>query len=280
MAKKMIKYSIEDLSESLEAVGVSNGDSVLAHSAIQNLGVISGSDIESIPTLIIDALLERIGKSGTLLMPSFSWDFPKTKHCDLRESKSKMGILTECFRKMHGVRRSFHPMYSFCATGNRSDYLTNYLVPEYHPFKKESVMGRLYDDNAVVLFVGTDIRYCTFMVYCEFQCGIEYRFEKPFRGLVIGQNGLADNGEFYHFCRPQSEKIEEDYLRIKERLLKDGILKSIPLGMGEICSFRTRPFFDSVKKYLKEDPWILLKQKPLKLYGYSNGQEFIRREIS
>jgi aminoglycoside N3'-acetyltransferase len=225
-------------------------------------------------------LFQKVGKEGTVLMPSFAWDFPKTRYCDLRKMQSKMGVLTECFRKMQGVIRSVHPMYSFCGKGNRSDYFIDSDNPEYHPFKRQSVMGKMYDNDVKMVFVGTDIRHCTFIVYCEYHNGIEYRFEKPFFGKVIGQSGKYYEGEFYHFCRPQSEEVIEDYLKIKDKLIEDGVWKVSRVGCGEVCSIRARELFDKIQQYLVEDPWILLKNKPINLYEYKDGKEIIKRRLT
>jgi aminoglycoside N3'-acetyltransferase len=244
------------------------------------LGKISGIEIKFIPQSIVELLFQKIGQDGTLLMPSFSWDFPKTKYCDLREMQSKMGVLTEYFRKNNGVVRSCHPMYAFCAKGNRDSYFVAPDSPEYHPFKRQSVMGKLYDDNAKILFIGTDIRYCTFVVYCEYHHGVEYRFDKPFFGKVISKSGKCYDGEFYHFCRPQSEDVIEDYLKVKNKLINDGVLKISSVGSGEICSIRTQDLFLKIGQYLREDPWVLLKNKPINLYEYRDGKEVVKRQLA
>jgi hypothetical protein len=56
-----------EIVSALKQVGIAPGDLVLVHSAMSPLGYIDGG-----ADTVIDALLEVIGKEGTLLMPAFS----------------------------------------------------------------------------------------------------------------------------------------------------------------------------------------------------------------
>ena len=68
-----------------------------------------------------------------------------------------MGIITEYFRKLNDVFRSFHPTDSVCAKGRLAEYYTNshfgQLTPynEYSPFRKLCLM------NGKILMLGTTL---------------------------------------------------------------------------------------------------------------------------
>src|SRR5262245_25669165 len=58
-----------DLRRDLEHLGLRPGDTVLVHSSLSRLGFVEGG-----AEAVIDALLDAIGPSGTLCMPSFPFD--------------------------------------------------------------------------------------------------------------------------------------------------------------------------------------------------------------
>ena len=275
----MQSYTKDDLLDALDRVGVSSGDVMLVHSAVHSLGVLAGTDFQQIPDALTKTLLDALGPAGTLIMPAFLYDFPKTGECDLRTAASRVGILTEHFRQREDVLRSCHPMFSFCGVGPSAAELLRPDAAEYHPFKADSVMGRLHDRNAIIVLLGVDIRICTYTVYCEYSHGVPYRFDKPFRGRVISARGDAFAGDFYHFCFPMNGEIREDYSLAQERLLTDGVLKTSVLGMGRVYAFRAAEYHDSLGRYLESDPWFLLPGKPGRFYEYVDGEEKVKEVL-
>ena len=60
------RYSAEDLAEGIAALGVGEGDLVIAWSSLSQLGWVEGG-----PDAVVDALLSAVGEQGTLVMPAF-----------------------------------------------------------------------------------------------------------------------------------------------------------------------------------------------------------------
>lgn len=107
-----------------------NGDFeiLMVHSAYDRmLPMYSGKYQE-----IIQELMDLCGKDRTLVMPAFVLggkagdpiEFYRTRNFDLNRTPSEMGLLTELFRRMPGVRRSLHPTHSISAFGPLAEQLT------------------------------------------------------------------------------------------------------------------------------------------------------------
>lgn len=159
------------LVEDLRALGLRAGATVLVHSALSALGWVSGGAVA-----VIEALLEVLGASGTLMMPTHSsalsepshWRNPPTPEWwwpIIRDTASAyradltptlgMGAIPETFRKLDGVLRSAHPQSSFAALGPHAAVLT-----EHHRLERGlgegSPLGRLYALGGSVLLLGVD----------------------------------------------------------------------------------------------------------------------------
>ena len=107
-----------ELEADLRNLGVTAGRDLLIHSSMSKIGPVQGG-----AETVIRALQALAGPAATLIMPAYP--MPSTMSQWMRDpapfhvsdSPSRMGILTEVFRKMPGVLRSAHPSHSVAALG-------------------------------------------------------------------------------------------------------------------------------------------------------------------
>jgi aminoglycoside N3'-acetyltransferase len=119
---------MNDFSSLMDAIGLAEGDSLFVHCGFSRL-----KRFRLPPEGVIEALARRIGNSGTLIMPSFSLSFSVLKgYCSLQaipefdvvKTPSNLGLLSETFRTLKGVRRGANPVFSVCAGGPLAETLT------------------------------------------------------------------------------------------------------------------------------------------------------------
>lgn len=148
--------------EQLKKVGLKSGEVVMLHSSLSKMGYVEGG-----PQTIIDSILNVIGDEGTLVMPAFpaigfNYDYLMTNPVfDIANTPSKMGVITEVFRKMKQVKRSLHPTDSVCALGKQADYLTKDHVNQLTPYNENSPFYRLCELKAKIILMGVDLNSLT-----------------------------------------------------------------------------------------------------------------------
>jgi aminoglycoside 3-N-acetyltransferase len=156
------------LVDGLRAVGIRPGDVVLVHSSLRSLGFVVGG-----AQAAVDALLEAVGRTGTVVVPTHSDPWSEPSHWDpkppegwfdtIRASMppfhprltptTRMGAVVECMRRYPGFRRSWHPRVSFGGIGPRIDeVLAEHAVPS--GFGEQSPLGKLYAADASILLLG------------------------------------------------------------------------------------------------------------------------------
>lgn len=159
----------EDLIRGFKEIGVKEGQQIIVHTSLRSLGFVCGG-----AQIVIEALLEAVGKEGTIMMPTQSWknldpdsgvhwEEPKEWWQAIRDNwpaydkditpTNTMGAVAEMFRKWPEAKRSDHPARSFAALGKNADF----LIKDHdlsNIFGKNSPIEKLYQLNGYVLQIG------------------------------------------------------------------------------------------------------------------------------
>jgi aminoglycoside 3-N-acetyltransferase len=146
----------------LQQAGIRQSDVLMVHSSLSKMGFVEGG-----ASTLIKTLQEAIGITGTLVMPSFpaigfNHDYLKqTSVFDVEQTPSKMGSVTETFRLLPHVKRSWHPTDAVCALGPQANFLTNTHHLQTTPYHIESPFYKLCELNAKILLIGVDFNSLT-----------------------------------------------------------------------------------------------------------------------
>lgn len=220
--------------DTLKSIGVKEGDVVMLHSSLSKLGY-----VEDGATTIINSFLTVIKKSGTLVMPSFpamgfNYDYLKTNPLfDVKNTPSKMGIITENFRKMQYAKRSLHPTDSVCAFGRRADEITKTHYNQITPYNQNSPFYKLVELNAKIVLLGVDLDSLTNFHTLEdaienFKFPVYHSTE--FKTQLIDENGVLQT-MLTKVHNPEYSKKRQCNAFIKP-FIDAGLMKSFTLGLA------------------------------------------------
>ncbi len=116
------------LRRDFEALGIATGDTVMVHSSLARIGYLEGG-----PRSVVDALVETVGPSGTVVIPTY-WVPGGTvlETCriegyvfDPRTHGSHLGRLSSEFLRYPDIERSIHPTHSVSAFGREARAVTD-----------------------------------------------------------------------------------------------------------------------------------------------------------
>lgn len=151
---------------------------MLVHSSLSTLSSVDGN-----PHTVLAALWNACMREHmALVMPAHSDMLPnKLEVPVLFDRKTTpcihMGILAETFRTMRGVKRSRHPLLSFCAKGPKAAYILSGHIGETG-LGYDSPLGKLYAMDALVLMLGTGYDTCTALHLTEYTRNAQERNKK------------------------------------------------------------------------------------------------------
>ncbi|NLX59836.1 MAG: AAC(3) family N-acetyltransferase [Phycisphaerae bacterium] len=150
------------IADGLRQLGVRPGEILLLHSSLKSLGRVEGG-----PQTLIAAIQDVLTPDGTLVMPTLTWDtvHAKQPRFDVRTSPSRVGLVTETFRTMPGVRRSLHPTHSLAAWGRLRDELLDGHETCTSAGPLGSPYHRIVERRGRILFLGCRLSSNT-MMHC------------------------------------------------------------------------------------------------------------------
>jgi aminoglycoside 3-N-acetyltransferase len=243
--------TFEKLLEGFRDLGVQEGDTLLVHSSYKSFGEVEGG-----PQTVIQALEAALGPQGTLIMPTFNFDFNKGVPWDVRTTASKMGVLTEVVRKDSRARRVFHPFYSFAILGRHADMLGRLRYKS--SYERNSVFGKLRDLDGKIMVIGLSYNdSMTFFHHIEQMEGVDYRFLKQFTGEVTDENGNTYTDTFEMLVRDIDRGVRTMVDPMGKLMEEAGVIKSAKIGEADVKLMRANEVYEFTAREMKRDPHLL-----------------------
>ncbi|NCT82166.1 MAG: AAC(3) family N-acetyltransferase [Comamonadaceae bacterium] len=172
---KFFAFDAPGLRARLTQLGLKPGDAVLVHASFDAFEGFQGK-----PNDVIQALQAVVGPQGLLLMPTMGFTGSAIDHArsgqvfDVRRSPSRMGLISELFRRTAGVVRSVHPTHPVACWGQGAEQVAQGHHLCATPCGRGSPFEALAQRQGKILLLGTDISVLTFYHY------LEERFEAQF----------------------------------------------------------------------------------------------------
>lgn len=188
------QFDAEGFRHALQLLGVRRGDWLMVHASLPVLSGYTGRPIE-----IVDALKATVCDEGLLVMPSMPYtDSSKAyllrgEPLKLRHSPSRMGLVSEVFRRGRGVIRSASPTHPLLAWGGEAAAFVAGHGHTDRAFGAASPFQRLLERQAKLLCVGTGPESITFTHFLEDRLAVALPFPlydaETLDGVVIEADG-------------------------------------------------------------------------------------------
>lgn len=255
-------YAKKLIEQALQKVGIEKGDIILVHSDSTPVFELGDPNFLVNPLdLLKKCFLNILGPTGTLVVPTFNWDFCKGKPYSHEKSISQVGIFTNYILWDNTSYRSFHPIYSFSAIGPDAKNICDNISKS--SFGRGSVFHKLHKINAKIVYFNLS-SISTFMHYIEQSIGVDYRFLKYFQGKVE-KDGIEWEDSFDFYVRYLDREVIPSKTRLRNYLESTGKMnKTILANKYPISLAKADDIYQAALKKLKKDPYYLLKHPPKK----------------
>jgi len=240
---------LASLAHDLRAIGLRPRDIVLVHSSYRSLGI-------DHPETLIQALIQVIDDTGTLLLPALSYlQTPPTIHNTLT-TPSCVGFLAEHFRTRPGTRRSLHPTHSVCGIGARVGELLGNHGDDTTPCGPHSPFHKLSHCGGKILMLGCGLRPNTTMHAIEEYTQPPYLFGEPLTYTLTDAAGITFEKTYtpHHFVG-----FVQRYDRVAA-LLDNRQLVPGHVGMASAYLIDAQALCQQALVQLNHDPYFFVEQ--------------------
>ena len=253
----MKALSGKELLSGLHQLGIGRGDDLLVHSGLTTLGEIAGG-----PETFLKTLREAIGDEGTLIMPTFNFDILKDDPIvfDVRNTPSKMGVLSELFRTLPGTVRGHHLFHPWAYNGPLASFFLD--CPNVTDWGEDSPLRLFYRKNVKVLLQGVDFNTCTLLHYCEYKCRVPYRYEYEFpNAFLVDEEGTrrkVRNRRYRH-----TGETEQDFNKLLPILEERGLVRGAIIGNSVCRLMEAQALIETTLSKMTVDPYYFTRQETL-----------------
>jgi aminoglycoside 3-N-acetyltransferase len=210
----------------------------------------------SSPMQLLAALEQAVGEGGTLVMPTYPMRglsdvyLVRNPRFDWRRTPSKLGLLSELFRRVPGTRRSLHPTHSVAARGTRAMELTEGHERCSTPFDEGSPFHRMYEGDAVVLNLGVSSMTFRHLADHLLQDSLEHDVysSRRVRVLLLDERG----NERWMETRGHNPKITCNGEVVLDRLREEGGITRLAVGTSELELIPVRSYVERHHRCYRE----------------------------
>jgi len=262
----MHELKLENVIDTLLALGIQKGDGLLVHSAVQYLGLPEGglgmyyeafNSVLNLTNKRTESQWQSSSNQGTLAVPTFTFAFARGEAYDPQSTPSAgMGAFSEFIRQLPEARRTKHPMQSLAILGRWTDDLSH--RDTLSAFDPGSAFERMLELNFQLLLLGADIQAVSLIHYSEQKANVPYRFWKDFPGIRKA-GSERENCTYRMFARDLSIDPHLNLHPVQIELQKRGQWNSQTLNYGQVSIFRISDFIRVADEFLEKDPWVFVE---------------------
>ena len=235
----MLSFKFE---KKLRSLGIKSGDKILVTSDVLKFLInLKKKKKKFSLNNLIDILIKIVGKKGSILLPTFNWDFCKGKNYNYISSKSMTGALSNIALKRKDFARSKNPIYSFAVIGKDKNHVCS--LRHTSCFGLDSPFGYLIKNKAKNLCIGMDYKDgFTFVHVAEEKVGVNYRFHKNYSGYSTYEKEKKIFGSYKMYVRDLSMNVETkinkklDKLMSKSKAIKKESFLGVPITLLNIAT--------------------------------------------
>lgn len=242
------------LAADLRRLGVQAGDLLMIHSSLRSLGFVVGG-----AATVVDALLDVLGPTGTLVGPSFNFETALDPDFvfDPCNTPSDMGAIADEIRRRAGKQRSRHLTHSLSAIGLHAETIVTAGGPT--AWAADDPLGTIFKLGGRFLLLGVTYQTLTACHVLEVAFRPHRRTLDTLRRRLRQPNGSLVAFENTVYLRDVNYP-GYDFNRVGQAMEDAGITAVAPVGNAIARLIPAQPLRDFATPRIRRDPDYLLQQ--------------------
>lgn len=236
----------EQIKAGLSELGLRAGDVVVMHSSLSSFGKVAGG-----AETVVNAVLEALGPTGTLVVPTFHYEPGIFDH---ENTPSIVGAITEEVRGRRDAIRSHHPTHSVAAIGPLAEAITE-DVEKHDPFGRGSALYKALMVGGKILQLGVTHTTNSTIHVAEELANVPY-LERQRRVGIRKPDGTV----IYKWIRKPG--CSQGFDVVDEAMQEQNAISEVMIGKCKARLMSARALVDMAVELLRVDPTALLCTRP------------------
>jgi FkbH-like protein len=243
-----------ELLRQLRSVIADEDEIIVLHSSLALLGGEAGPSRWD----LLHALRVLVDERRTIALPAFTFSFCGTGAFSSPRTPSETGVLAEwVLAEFPDASRTPHPIYSFVVCGPAAGRIA--ACPSTTTFGDDSPFALFEVEDARIVMLGCDFRYCTQLHRSEEKARVPYRYYKDFRGKADFGDGIGEREVAARMLvRDLALDPKNDFGPAIDRLRNQGAIRTGPVLGGVAQSVTTAALSHTCDAMLAEDAWVFV----------------------
>lgn len=212
-----------------------------------------------IPDHLLSAMLEVLGPSRTLVMPSYTFSFIRSSAFDPANTPGETGALGEALRKRPDASRTLRAIYSHVMSGPDAGKFSQ--APPKDAWGVGSDGEKFLELDALYVTLGLPWHEtCSLFHVPELTTHVPYRYFKRFRGKVVLSGGEERPIEETMFVRSLDVPADTDFAPATMRFEKLAELRrsDAPFPMQALPA---RTIVNISEEMIRNDPFVFVRNR-------------------
>ncbi len=266
------KLTEQKLIDNLEGLIDGDDEVIILYSGISSFAHKFGADAKHTANMILDVFQNVCGNERTLVLPSYSMEFSKSKIFDIKFTKTDTGALSDCAILRSEMLRTNQPMQSYIAYGKLKNDLSN--LKTQTSWGNESIMSWLIKNKAKIMVLGIDWHLsCSILHHAEEVLRVPYRYFKRFSGKLYSKGDYIGECEEIMYCRPKNIEPLWDHKQIEERLRNKKKIISAENPILPLEAISISSYVNETYDILYDNPYAYIKNVEEIKYWVNNIKE-------
>lgn len=205
---------------------------------------------------ILEMIKILIENKNTIILPTYNFNFAKSKKTSSDEKFITTGFLNKFLLKKYQFLRTKRPIYNYAVFGPEQQKILQ--LDQTTAFGKDSVIGHLSIHNALAIGIGIDIlnfNWVTIHV-CEEISKVPYRFFKKFSGKNLDTN---KNTWEKIFVRKRKHNLLNTGDKIYKSLFKKKKVNMFKFKKLDLTIIKLNDYYKVGSNLLKKNKYSLVK---------------------
>jgi len=234
--------------------GLKKNDDILLHSSFKRTFVeLKSKNYLITPKNILESFLEICSTEGTLIIPTFNFDFNDGIDYNYFTTKSQMGQVSEEARNHPLAIRTLNPVYSFAVFGKKANLFRD--IDNESWYSKTSPFNFIHKFNFKICIIDlNDRNSMTFAHYCEEYFQVKWRYYKYFTGNYTNKYNLLEKKIYKGYVKKIDEGVETTLNPAGELLWEKKLYKgNRPFIKNGLRYVRSKDYFNLFKELFHKD---------------------------